>query len=368
MDDLKLLEAVERYMSGDMTKDEQLSFEKMRLENMEIDQLIVEQSLFLKTVNGFEEKRQFKNMLKDIHLDLIQSGDIVATTTSGKGKLVSFIEKYKKSAMLAASVAGITALFMSALVWSLSPTVPHNKEIKQLSKEINVLKNHNRLQDRAINQVKDHITTVPPIIYTTGGTGFLIHQTGLLVTNAHVIKNAKNIAVQKTNGQDLKAKVVFVDDDRDLAIIQIIDEAYKSPLHLPYSIKSVDGDIAEPVYTLGFPRNEIVYGEGYLSAKTGYDGDTLTYQIAIAANPGNSGGPIVNKNGEVIGILSTKQTSAEGVVFATQSKYIYQALEKVKKDTSFLKVKMPTTSSLKGLDRVQQVKKISDYVYMVKVN
>ena len=71
-------------------------------------------------------------------------------------------------------------------------------------------------------------------------------------------------------------------------------------------------DIAEPIFTLGYPRDEIVYGEGYLSAKSGYKGDTLSCQISVAANPGNSGGPVFNHDGEVIGILSAKETEAEG--------------------------------------------------------
>jgi S1-C subfamily serine protease len=117
---------------------------------------------------------------------------------------------------------------------------------------------------------------------------------------------------------------------------------------------------------LGYPRDEVVYGEGYLSAKTGYNGDTLSCQIFIAANPGNSGGPIFNHNGEVIGILSAKETESEGAVFAVQSKYIYQVLDELKKSSLYENVKLSSKSALLGLDKVQQVKKIQDFVFMVK--
>jgi serine protease Do len=118
---------------------------------------------------------------------------------------------------------------------------------------------------------------------------------------------------------------------------------------------------------LGFPRDEIVYNEGYLSAKTGYNGDTVTCQIAVSANPGNSGGPVINRNGEVVGMLSTSQQNAEGVVFAIKSKNIYEAIDELKnEDTAFLRIKTPATSNLKGVDRVQQIKQIQDCVFMVK--
>jgi len=109
-----------------------------------------------------------------------------------------------------------------------------------------------------------------------------------------------------------------------------------------------------------------VYGEGYMSASTGFNGDTMSCQIAVAANPGNSGGPVFNKNGEVIGILSTRQTQTQGFVFAVTAKNIFKSLEDLKKDTVYQDIKMNTLSSVKGMERPQQIKKIEDCVFLVK--
>ena len=156
--------------------------------------------------------------------------------------------------------------------------------------------------------------------------------------------------------------------NRDVAIIKIDDENFHSPGILPYGISRTSSPIAESIFTLGFPRSENVYGEGYLSARTGFNGDTLSCQISVDANPGNSGGPVFNKNGEVIGILSAKEEATEGAVFAVQSKYIYQAVEQLRKNAIYDKVKLSSRSLISGMDKIQQVKKIEDYIYMVKAD
>ena len=100
--------------------------------------------------------------------------------------------------------------------------------------------------------------------------------------------------------------------------------------------------------------------------KPAIGGDTLACQIAVAANPGNSGGPVLDKNGEVIGVLSNRQKHAQGAVFAIRSKNILSALEEMKSDTSLASIHLPQNSTVKNLDRVQQIKKIQEFIYLVK--
>jgi S1-C subfamily serine protease len=112
----------------------------------------------------------------------------------------------------------------------------------------------------------------------------------------------------------------------------------------------------------------VVYSQGYLSARTGYDGDTLSCQIEISANRGNSGSPIINRRGEVIGILNGRQTNAEGFAFAVQGKYIYQLSDSLRKADPSVPIRLSGRSYISSLERSEQVKRIQDYVYMVKVN
>lgn len=377
MEDITILEAVERYITGQMSPDERVYFEQLRKSNPEIDQAVVEHTFFLQQVNRFDETRKFKSLLNDTHIHLAEKGEIESPRLTGRARVAYLYNRYKRVSMVAASIAGITALTISALVWSFSPGKPVSKQdLENLSRDIhyvdnkvNEVKRENSVLGARISnaQQQNEVRNNTVIRYKSGGTGFLLDSKGYLVTSAHVVKDADHVAVQ-AGGNDLSATVVYMDEPRDIAILKITDRAWKAPSSIPYAIKRSGGDLAESIYTLGYPRNDIVYGNGYIAARTGYNDDTLACQIAIPANHGNSGSPILNKNGEVIGVISNKQNTVEGAVFAIHSKYIYQAIAELQKDSAYRNVKIPATSSLKGVDRPQQVKRISDFVYMVKVD
>jgi S1-C subfamily serine protease len=93
----------------------------------------------------------------------------------------------------------------------------------------------------------------------------------------------------------------------------------------------------------------------------------MSFQITISANPGNSGGPVFNKNGEIIGILNARQASASGVVFATKAKYIQTLVDEIKNSDKEENIKVKNVSSLKGISKPEQAKKVQDHIYMVKV-
>jgi S1-C subfamily serine protease len=365
MDDIKILDTVERYIRGEMTPDERLHFEQLRKTNSEVDQLVVEHTLFLQQMNRFGEWKKFKQILHDTHIGLSQQGKINSNKLRGKAKVVYLWKKYKRVTAIAASIAGVTAIGISILVNSLTPRIKDPK-VQELVKDVKVLKETQKALDDKIEKVGQTSQPIIPTPVRYNGTGFLIDPKGLMITNAHVVKNSRNIFVQNDRGEQFKAFVVRLDIPRDVAIIKIDDDNFKTSSSLPYGIRKTASDIAEPIFTLGYPRDEIVYGEGYLSAKTGFNGDTLSCQISIAANPGNSGGPIFNHDGDVIGILSAKETEAEGAVFAVQSKYIYQVLDELKKSPLYKSVRLPSKSAISSLEKTQQVKKIQDFIFMVK--
>ena len=361
MEEIQMLDAVERYLRGEMNPTEKEYFEQLRKSNPELDQLVVEQSMFIGQLNKYGELKNFKSSLNEVHTSLFEAG--VIKEKAPKAKVVDLFKRNKKVWAVAASIAGITALMIAGMV-SYYSQKDNSAKFEQLKYDFTkeVAKKTNEVRKEVNDKIKAPLNT--PAI--SGGTGFLIDVKGYLVTNAHVVNNASSVIVKNNKQQEFKARTVYFNKETDIAILKIEDEDFKTYSSLPYAIRKSGADLGEQLFTLGFPRDEIVYNEGYMSAKTGFNGDTMTCQIGVSANPGNSGGPVFNKNGEVIGIINTRQLQAQGVVFAVTAKNIFRSLEDAKKDTNFLHVKLPTTSNLKGLERTQQIKKIEDCVFMVK--
>ena len=364
MDNLQMLDAVERYIRGEMNTQERVYFEQLRKSSPEVDQLVVEHTMFLNQLEKFGEHKQFKAALNEVHNQLSETG--VITEQAPKAKVFQLFRKHKKILGVAASIAGLTALTIAGTVSYVSKQ-GSQQQLEQLKTKYD---SEIKKQDRKLNEVRNEINRISkapenePVRF--GGTGFLIDGKGYLVTNAHVVEDAKSLLVQNTKGQEFRAKTIYINQQNDIAILKITDDDFKSLGTLPYGIRKTAVNLGAPLFTLGFPKDEIVYNEGYMSAKTGYKGDTLSCQIGVAANPGNSGGPVFNKNGEVIGIVNTRLTQAQGVVFAVTARNIYISLEEMKRDTAFQHLKLPTSSNVKGLDREAQIEKIQDCIFMVK--
>ena len=362
MQDVQLLDAIERFLRGEMSPEELASFEQLRKSNPEVDGKVVEHTMFLQQMDQFSEWKNFKSSLHDVHNHLLESGDI--TEEAPKATVIQLFRKYKRVMAVAASIAGITTLLIAGMATYYSQkknTAEYEKLKREFKQEVAQKTNE------VFNKVQARITKGPentPVKF--GGTGFLVDGKGIIVTDAHVVNGSSSVVVQNNKGQEFRSRIIYTNNETDLAFLKIEDADFRSLGPLPYGIRKNSTDLGEQLFTLGYPREEIVYNEGYMSAKTGINGDTLSFQIGVSANPGNSGGPVFNKNGEVIGIITARQKAAEGVVFAITAKNIFRSLEEIKKDTSYHNIRLTVNSSIRNLERVQQIKKIEDAVFMVK--
>ena len=134
------------------------------------------------------------------------------------------------------------------------------------------------------------------------GSGFVIDSNGTILTNAHVVEGATTIFVTLTNKREFKAKLLGADKRTDLAVLKIDASGLpKLPLGDSSKVK-----VGEWVVAIGSPFGlENTVTAGIVSAKSRDTGDYLPFiQTDVAVNPGNSGGPLLNTAGQVIGINS----------------------------------------------------------------
>ncbi len=213
-------------------------------------------------------------------------------------------------------------------------------------------------------KVQDFTKTQP-----TSGTGFAISSNGIIVTNYHVIDGAKTIKVRGINSdfnKTYKAKVLVSDKNNDLALIQIDDYGFTSLGTIPYTIKTGLAGVGENIFVLGYPLratmgDEIKLTNGIVSSRTGFQGDITAYQISAPVQPGNSGGPLFDSQGNLIGIINAKHGGAENASYAVKTSYLTNLIDLLPNPP-----KLQTLNSLTGKTLTQQVELVKKFVYIIE--
>lgn len=165
---------------------------------------------------------------------------------------------------------------------------------------LNFLKESFQLaQNPKVKTLQKSITTIT--IEGRKGTGFNIDEKGLIVTNAHVVQNAENVLVSFYKGKEFEGKVLKVFKDIDLALIQI-DGKDLPKLELGHNPEFNKGEevliIGNPLNYYGIANKGVIYGTAEVR---GIEGPVIIVDIPV--NNGNSGSPVINENGEVIGVI-----------------------------------------------------------------
>lgn len=221
--------------------------------------------------------------------------------------------------------------------------IPDRVENIHTNKTVSITEN-NTIKE-AINEIYDAVVLVETYnnnSQISSGTGFVYKKddtNGYIITNHHVIEDGNKFIITLTNGQEAEAKVLGSDKYSDIAVLSISQDAVLQTAKLG---ESENSEIGDTVFTIGSPLGKEYMGtvtKGILSGKnrTVTVSSTTTPQMIevlqtdAAINPGNSGGPLVNINGEVIGVTSMKlvKDEVEGMGFAIPIEIVNTLLERL---------------------------------------
>jgi len=201
------------------------------------------------------------------------------------------------------------------------------------------------------------------------GSGFFISRDGYLITNSHVVKNSDQISIKYKN-IEYQAELIDEDTENDIALLKvgIIDAPF-------LNLNSAGIKKGNDICALGYPLvqlqgQEIKATFGHINSLTGFKNDPRFMQIDSAIQPGNSGGPLVDKKSDVVGIVTGKLDQAntykstgsfsQNVNYALKISYVLPLLEKNE-------IKLPKQNN-KKLSNTELITKASKSVVLVKVN
>ncbi|WP_118950631.1 S1 family peptidase [Taibaiella helva] len=314
----------------------------------------------LRTFDTHAQRKEIRNLIGSVAANPSEWRESVPET---KPVRVIPFGKYLRTVSAAAALVLFSSLGTMFFLNKKDNKTDQNT-YRELRREINNIKHSQSKIIDSLNKNKPAETTEEEIaVY--GGTGFALSNDGYIATNYHVVKDANAIYVQTRKG-DMRAYKVAWEPNADIAILKLEDKSYrfgKTPL--PYNIAKPAAGLGQRVFTIGYPKDEVVYNEGYVSCENGYDGDTRSYQLEMTANPGQSGSPVLDKYGSVIGLITGKQSNTTGTTFAVHADALIELVQSLPKSTGLY---LPEHNRMNKIDRTEQVKKMRDYVFSIKVN
>ena len=230
------------------------------------------------------------------------------------------------------------------------------------------------LTDKELEQKRPKNISTSANEWKGNGSGFFINEKGYIATNYHVVEEANAIQVeyfQKGVKNIFSAKVIVTDKQNDLAIIQVDDPKFKTLPTIPYVFSSTIKDVGSEVFALGYPMaqvmgDEIKFTDGKISSKTGIEGDITVYQISVPIQPGNSGGPLFDNKGNLVGITSSglnkEYFNSENVNYAIKTTYLKNLIDVMPEN-----IRLPNNVDIYNKPLTEKIKLLSDFIPIIRV-
>lgn len=353
-----MAEIYDSYLNGTLNIQEKQDFENRLITDSTFADAFHEHKALLDALKQHNDRQELKKKLAGIHNEAFGSARIIPIQNN-------FAKRYGKTAIVAATTA-LFAVLSTVAILSMGGYLlkQQNFQLSELNRKVMQL-------EASSDAIVQNITKPKPVYAPANleGSAFALNNSGYVLTSLHMVNGADSIFIRNSSTERTLAKLIITDPRLDLAILKVENAEAVKNWQVPFSLKEKCTDVGEKVFTLGYPRKDMVYGEGSLSSLSGFYNDTTMYQISIPVNPGNSGGPLLDDNGNIIGVIRGKLTSSEATGFAIKSNEILNSIRSsVAADSTKQDLLSPAKKSpLKTLKRPEQIKRINPYVFNVLV-
>ncbi len=356
-------EQIDAYILQTMTSDQRIGFEQQLAQNPVLAQEVKMQSQVVEAMLVYSQTLEIKQKLNGFHAQM-DVANIRKITLQANTRQIEWWN-YAKISAVAASIS-LLIMFMGFYI---NDKQQNAQTYRMLANNLNKINSIGKQQQSIWKRMSSNENEANTTEAISNGTGFPISTNGYLLTSYHLVKNAENIRIVDNEKKYYKAQLIEKDEQKDIAIIKIIDSNFKSFETLPYAFKRKPSKLGEYVYTLGYPKQDIVFGEGSISSTSGFQNDSATYQISIPLNPGNSGSPLIDNQGNLLGMIVSKNTLNDNAGFAVKSTYLIGLLDSLQRHHQDLKGNIVPSrkNNFKNTNKVQQIDQIQKFIYRIEV-
>lgn len=348
MRELNNIALFERYLENEMPGDERTEFEQRLNSEAGLKAQFDDHLTFREEIRLAERDAELKKLFETYHNEL--------GGKPAEPKVISIQSRRRMWLSIAASI--VVVMGSSVFFWQ------YETEQGNAGADNDFLQTVSEESEPSYS-TDDKVESV----VTRTATAFLIDENGFLLTNYHAVKDYQSIVVEIAGDSliEVNANVVSFDQHLDIAVLQLDTAMGIEFERIPFKING-GANRGEDVFTIGFPsgKHDVVYEPGTISSVSGYKDDTASYQVSIAINEGNSGSPLFNDRGELIGIINGKHAKADGASYALKSKDLLVFVDSIIVSNS-IAIELPVKNYLRYEKRPTQIELLERFIFRIRV-
>lgn len=322
------------YLGNELSPQDSENFERMLETNIDFKAEFEEYKMMSDEIFDGASYAQFKTHMDDIHTSLYDKG---------KSKPILLRPKFYIPISVAAGLALLLTITNPFGGVESGDTAMEDDTYQELNNveateasegeaDDVMFETPENTEEEMIDSAYSILDEVLPIVKKTPkGSCFMISNDGIFITSKHLVHKKKYVKIQQRD-RDIafNAEVIYRDSILDFAILRCAKKQTDDFKAVPFKFYRKKPALGDDVFTLGYPKADIVYTTGVVSSETGFKSDSVSYEVSMPSNPGNSGAPLFTKKGDLVGMVIANNSKKQSVTYILKPYYIQERLNNLK--------------------------------------